>query len=179
MTWVLRRALSGALPALVLLVVLGVTAVPTVAAPLAVTEPVFGAATGKMDDEGSMTPTGQGRFTIDDRIYVGKSLGRSTGGKAAACFTGELRAVEDWSLESPRLTGDHRSTVTIRSERGTVVLRLRGEMEYPSASGAWAIVRATGDCGDFKGEGQYTATFATASDRPDYRLTFDGETEPS
>lgn len=147
------------------------------AAPLAASEPVFGVATGSMDDEGDMLPTGNGRFTIDDRVYVGKSIGRSVAGAAAACFTGELRAVDEWSLEASKMVGTHESTVTIRSERGSLTLRLRGQMEQLSASGTWQIVRGGGECASLDGDGKYTATFAApGKSGPDLRLTFDGET---
>lgn len=142
----------------------------------ATSEPVFGSATGSTDDEGDMSPTGNGKFTIDDRVYVGKSIGRSVAGSAAACFTGDLRSVEEWSLESPKMTGTHESMVTIRSDRGTLTLRLRGQMEEFSASGTWHIVRSTGGCADITGDGKYTATYS-AKNGPDFRLTFDGQTE--
>src|ERR671914_292024 len=100
-----------------------------------------------------MMPTGNGRFTIDDRVYVGKSLGRSVAGLSAECFTGELRSVEEWALESPKMTGTHESTVTIRSERGVVTLRLRGYMDQFTASGSWEVVRATGGCSELDGDG--------------------------
>jgi len=139
-------------------------------------EPVFGSATGSTDDEGDMSPTGNGKFTIDDRVYVGKIIGRSVAGLAAACFTGELRSVEEWSLESPKMTGTHESMVTIRSEKGALTLRLRGQMEQFSASGTWHIVRSSGGCADLVGEGKYTATYESKNG-PDFRLTFDGQTE--
>lgn len=175
MTWVRQwgRSLGLALLAMMLLA-------PSsgFASPLARPEAVFGVASGRTDDDGAMTPTGSGRFTVDDRVYVGKSLGRSMAGSSAACFTGELRAVDDWSLEMPKMVGSHRSSLTIRSELGTLTLSLRGEMEFPVASGRWEIVRGTGDCEDVEGEGQYTATFGVTKNAPgsDFRLTFDGET---
>ena len=147
------------------------------AAPARAPEPVFGVATGSIDDEGEMTPTGNGRFAIEDRVYAGKSLGRSVGGRAEACFTGEMRSVEAWSLESPRMVGVHQSTVTIRSERGTVTLRLRGQMEQLTASGTWEIVRSGGACADLDGEGKYTAAYSSERSGPHLRLTFDGDTQ--
>jgi len=138
-------------------------------------EPIIGVASGSAEDPGAMTPTGNGRFTIDDRIYTGQSLARSVSDDAAACLTGQLRSVEDWALQSPRMTGQHRSDVTIRSERGTVVLQLRGQMEFPSASGSWTVARATGGCAGLEGDGHYTATFPSG-DAATFRLTFDGET---
>ena len=142
----------------------------------AASEPVFGSATGSTDAEGDMLPTGNGKFTIDDRVYVGKSIGRSVAGVAAACFTGDLRSVEEWSLESPKMVGTHESMVTIRSEKGALTLRLRGQMEQFSASGTWQIVRSSGGCADLAGEGKYTATYQSKNG-PDFRLTFDGQTE--
>jgi hypothetical protein len=173
MTWVLRRCLAPGLVFLasVLLPISG----GVVAAPQAAPEPVFGTGTANTADEGEMLPTGNGRFTIDDRVYVGKSLGRSVTGAAAACFTGELRSVEEWSLEMPKMVGTHESTVTIRSERGALTLRLRGQMEQMSASGAWEIVRSSGACADLGGEGKYTATYSDGRSGPNLRLTFDGE----
>src|SRR5215208_5571046 len=96
-------------------------ALPIAAAPH---EPIIGVASGDAEDPGAMTPTGNGRFTIDDRIYAGKSLVRSVSDDAARCLTGQFRSVEDWVLESPRMTGSHRSAVTIRSDLGTVTLQL-------------------------------------------------------
>jgi hypothetical protein len=124
-----------------------------------------------------MTPTGNGKFTIDDRVYVGKSLGRSVAGLAATCFTGDLRSVEEWSLESPKMVGTHESTVTIRSEHGALTLRLRGQMDQFTASGTWEIVKSTGGCADIDGDGKYTATYSSAKSGPNLRLTFDGQTE--
>jgi hypothetical protein len=147
-------------------------ALPMLAAPH---EPVIGVASGDTEDPGAMTPTGDGRFTIDDRIYVGRSLARSVSEEAATCLTGPLRSVEDWALQSPRLTGSHRSTVTIRSDLGTVTLELRGQMEFPSASGAWEVARSTGGCTDLQGDGHYTATFPASGDASTFRLTFDGQ----
>lgn len=167
------------LATLVLLMLVALLAAPAsaLAAPRATPEPIFGAATAEAEDEGVMTPTGNGRFSVAERVYVGKSLGRSVAGEAAVCFTGELRAVDEWALESPRLIGTHESAVTIRSERGTLGLRLRGQMEYPSASGTWEVVRASGGCAGLRGDGRYTATFATARDRATLRVTFDGEAQ--
>jgi hypothetical protein len=145
------------------------------AAPLTAIDPVFGVATGAIEDEGEMMPTGNGRFTIDDRVYVGKSLGRSVDATAAACFTGDLRSIEDWALESPRLAGSHQSVVTIRSERGSLTLRLRGQMDQLTASGRWEVMRGTGGCAGLGGDGRYTATYSAVRSGPDLRLTFDGE----
>jgi hypothetical protein len=174
MTWIKQRGLSLGL-ALVLAVL--VPANVGLAAPLATTDPVFGVGTGSTVDEGEMMPTGNGRFTIDDRIYVGKSLGRSVAGLAADCFTGELRSVEEWALESPRMNGTHESVVTIRSERGMLTLRLRGQMEQFTASGTWEIVRASGGCAELAGEGKYTAQYSAVRTGPNFRLTFDGQTQ--
>src|SRR5690606_1365042 len=88
------------------------------AAPRSAPDPVFGVGNASAEEEGDMVPTGNGRFTIDDRVYVGKTLGRSVGGVSAACFTGDLQSVEEWSLEAPRMVGTHDSMVTIRSEQG-------------------------------------------------------------
>lgn len=173
MTLLLQRCLA------VGLLLLSVCLVPApsaaLAAPATAPEPVFGVATGSTDDEGDMTPTGNGRFTIDDRVYVGKSLGRSVTGVAASCFTGDLRSVEEWSLESPRMTGTHESMVTIRSEHGSLTLRLRGQMEQMTASGNWQVVRSSGDCSSVDGDGKYTATYTAGRSGPNLRLTFDGE----
>ncbi len=175
MTWFSRRCLALGL---VLLASVSLAQPATgSAAPLAATEPVFGVASGTTDNEGDMLPTGNGRFTIDDRVYVGKSLGRSVASLAASCFTGDLRSVEEWRLETPRMIGDHESMVTIRSDRGSVTLRLRGQMEQMTASGQWEIVRASGGCGDLDGDGTYTAVYSSSNDGPDFRLTFDGETQ--
>jgi hypothetical protein len=146
-------------------------AVPIAAAPH---EPVIGVASGDAEDPGAMTPTGNGRFTIDDRVYSGRSLVRSVSDEAARCLTGQFRSVEDWVLESPRMTGTHRSAVTIRSDVGTVTLQLRGRMEFPSASGDWQVTRATGGCADLQGEGTYTVTYPGSGDASTFRLTFDG-----
>jgi hypothetical protein len=167
------------LPGLVIVLLAALTVWPSTgsAAPLATSDPVFGAASGSMDDEGDMTPTGNGKFTIDDRVYVGKSLGRSVDGLAAACFTGDLRSVEEWALESPRMIGTHESAVTIRSDRGVLTLRLRGQMEQLTASGTWEIVRSSGGCSELDGEGKYTASYSSSRSGPNLRLTFDGQTE--
>jgi hypothetical protein len=175
MTWITRRSLSLGL-ALVIMAVLMPTNVGW-AAPLAADDPVFGVSTGTTIDEGEMMPTGNGRFTIDDRIYVGKSLGRSVAGVSAECFTGDFRSVEEWSLETPRMNGTHESAVTIRSEHGALSLRLRGQMEQFTASGTWEIVRASGACASLDGNGQYTATYSTSRSGPNLHLTFDGETQ--
>lgn len=138
--------------------------------------PIFGAATGETDDPGQLTPTGHGRFAIQDRVYVGRSLGRSVEDDWAACFSGRLTSTEDWALESGRMSGSHASLVTIGSERVGITLRLRGQMERLTASGSWEIVRGSGPCADLDGEGSYTATYANAS--PQFRLTFDGQVRP-
>jgi hypothetical protein len=137
-------------------------------------EPVFGAVTASIDDPGTMTPTGNGKFTIDERVFSGKSLSRSVSDDAAGCLTGQFRSVESWSLDSPRMVGSHKSTATIRSDHGTVTLRLRGQMEFPSATGNWEVARGTGDCSDLDGEGTYSATFPSSSDGS-MRLTFEGQ----
>ena len=185
MTPVLQRCLTtgqrclalGLLLLVAVLVPIPQLAPEVLAAPATVSEPVFGVATGSTDDEGEMTPTGNGRFTIDDRVYVGKSLGRSVAGVAAACFTGDLRAVEEWSLESPRMVGSHESMVTIRSERGSLTLRLRGQMEQMTASGSWQVVRSGGECASVDGDGKYTATYTSGKAGPNLRLTFDGDAQ--
>jgi hypothetical protein len=66
-----------------------VQAVPIAAAPH---EPVIGVASGDAEDPGAMTPTGNGRFTLDDRVYAGKSLVRSVSDRAARCLTGQFRS---------------------------------------------------------------------------------------
>jgi hypothetical protein len=48
-------------------------------------------------------------------------------------------------------------------------------MEYPTASGSWEIVKASGGCAGLDGDGHYTATFPGSGDTPSFRLTFDGE----
>ena len=174
MTWITRRGLTLGL-ALMLAVLPPASA--GWAAPLASADPVFGVGTGTTAEEGEMMPTGNGRFTIDDRVYVGKSLGRSVAGLSADCFTGDLRSVEEWALESPRMAGTHESMVTIRSERGSLTLRLRGEMEQFTASGTWEIVRASGGCAELDGDGKYTAQYSSSRNGPNLRLTFDGETQ--
>ena len=174
MTWIMRRGLTLSL-ALMLAVLL--PAQVGLAAPLAASEPVFGVGSGNTVDEGEMLPTGNGRFTVDDRVFVGTSLGRSVAGLSADCFTGELRSVEEWALEAPRMIGRHESDVTIRSGRGVLTLRLRGQMEQFTASGTWQIVRASGDCSALDGEGKYTASYSSTRTDPSLRLTFDGETQ--
>ena len=135
-------------------------------------ESIIGAATAEIQEPGSLTPTGSGRFATQGRIYAGTSLGRSVEDRVASCFTGRLTSTEEWMLESTKMTGTHQSTIQIRPERGTVTLRLVGEMDDLAASGRWEVVRATGRCDGLEGEGRYTATF---SDRePNLRLTFAG-----
>ena len=172
MTWFKQRGLALGL-ALMMAVFLPIHV--GLAAPLAAAELVFGVGTGSTIEEGEMMPTGNGRFTIDDRVFAGRSLGRSFAGLSADCFTGDLRSVEEWALESPRMIGTHESAVTIRSERGVLTLRLRGQMEQFTASGTWEIVRASGGCSELDGEGKYTATYSTDRPGPDLHLTFDGE----
>lgn len=176
MTWITRRSLSRGLALLALSVTVLFPGHVGQAAPLATTDPVFGIGTGSTADDGEMMPTGNGRFTIDDRVYVGRSLGRSVVGLSAECFTGDLRSVEEWSLESPRMNGTHESDVTIRSDRGVLTLRLRGQMEQFTASGTWEIVRASGGCSELDGEGKYTAQYSSVQTGPNLRLTFDGQT---
>jgi hypothetical protein len=176
----MRRALAAAI--LVLLMVPCFPAWLEVAEALPISaassEPVFGAVTASIDDQGTMTPTGNGHFTVDDRVFSGKSLSKSVSDDAAGCFTGQFRSDESWLLDSPHMTGNHRSTATIRSDRGTLTLRLRGQMEFPSASGSWDITRATGDCAGLDGEGTYSATYPSSSDGS-MRLTFDGQAHNS
>ncbi len=136
-------------------------------------EPVFGSATGEMDEAGDLTPTGGGRFSIEDRVYAGRIVGRSVVDTWADCFTGALTSTEEWSLEASKYNGSHRSAVTIRSRLGVLTLRLRGEMDSLSASGTWEIVRATRGCSELEGEGQYTATYSSSG--PSFRLTLEGE----
>ena len=174
MTWFKQRGLTIGL-ALVLALLIPATG--GLAAPLAMADPVFGVGTGSTVEEGEMMPTGNGRFTIDDRVYVGRSLGRSVAGLSAECFTGDLRSVEEWALESPRMVGTHESVVTIRSERGVVTLRLRGQMERFIASGTWEIVRASGGCSELDGDVKYTAQYSAEPTGPNLRLTFDGHTQ--
>jgi hypothetical protein len=175
MTWLKQRCLALGL----LLLVCAIVARPeaSYAAPAASSDPVFGSATGTTDDDGDMTPTGNGKFTIDDRVYVGKSIGRSVAGLAANCFTGDLRSVEEWSLESAKMAGTHESMVTIKSDHGALTLRLRGQMEQFTASGKWQIVKSSGGCSELDGEGDYTATYSSAKSGPNLKLTFDGQTE--
>jgi hypothetical protein len=138
----------------------------------AVGESIIGAATAEIQEPGSLTPTGNGRFATQGRVYAGTSLGRSVEDSLASCFTGRLTSIEEWLLESQKMSGTHQSTIRIRPERGTVTLRLSGEMDELAASGAWEVVRATGRCTGLEGEGRYTATY---SDRvPHLRLTFAG-----
>jgi hypothetical protein len=173
-TWFMQRGLTlglGLIMAMVVHVHVGL------AAPLASAEPVFGVGTGTTADEGDMIPTGNGKFTVDDRIYVGSTLGRSVSSLSADCFTGDLRSVEEWALETPRMVGTHESVVTIRSERGGLTLRLRGQMDQFTASGRWEIVRASGACAVLDGEGSYTAQYSSSRSGPNLRLTFDGEVE--
>lgn len=173
MTWIKQRGLTLGLA---LMMAVLVPANVSLAAPLPTADPVFGVGTGSTAEEGEMLPTGNGRFTIDDRVYVGRSLGRSVAGVSADCFTGELRSVEEWALESPRMAGTHESMVTIRSERGVLTLRLRGQMEQFTASGTWEIVRASGGCSELDGDGKYTAQYSSSRSGPNLRLTFDGQT---
>jgi hypothetical protein len=174
MNWIKQRGLTVGLA--LMLAVLVPTNVGS-AAPLAASDPVFGVGTGSTVDEGEMMPTGNGRFTIDDRVYAGRSLGRSVAGVSAECFTGDLRSVEEWSLETPRMIGTHEGVVTIRSDRGALTLRLRGQMEQFTASGTWEIVRATGACAALDGDGKYTATYSSSRSGPNLHLTFDGVTQ--
>ena len=134
---------------------------------------VFGAATGDADEVGSLVPLGNGRFAIQDRVYVGRSVSQSISRERASCLTGPLTSLEDWALEAPRMAGTHRSTLTVRSEGGSMTLRLVGYMEFPTASGGWEVTRAAGACAELAGEGRYTATFSTTS--PQFRLTFEGQ----
>jgi len=175
MTWHMQRRLAVGL-VLLLAAILGQHAA-AYAAPMASSDPVFGVATGTTDDDGDMTPTGNGKFTIDDRVYVGKSIGRSVAELAATCFTGDLRSIEEWSLESPKMTGTHESTVTIRSDHGALTLRLRGQMDQFTASGGWEIVKSSGGCSELDGQGKYTATYSSAKSGPNFRMTFDGQAE--
>ncbi len=161
------RSLLGSLA---LALVLAIS--PSSAAAAAPAEPVLGAASGDLDEPGSLTPLGNGRFEIQDRVYAGRSLVRSVADEFAACLSGPLTSSEDWALEAPRMVGRHLSTVTVRGERSVVTLRLRGVMEYPTASGSWEIVSATGRCAGLVGDGRYTATYSDTN--PDFRLTFEG-----
>ena len=115
-------------------------ALPIAAAPH---EPIIGVASGDAEDPGAMTPNGDGRFTIDDRIYAGKSLVRSVSDDAARCLR-QPSSVEDSVLESPRMTAltgaPSRSAPT--SGRSTSSF---GPEEFPSASGSWEVSRWTGD----------------------------------
>ena len=163
------RALLGSV-ALATLLLAGPAQVAAAAATLP--EPLFGAASGEIDEPGSLTPLGYGRFGIQGRVYTGRSIGRSVRDGLAACFTGSVAASEEWALQAPSMSGAHRSSVTIRGERWLVALQLRGDMEALTASGTWEIIRATGPCATLEGAGRYTATFSHLS--PEYRLTFDG-----
>ena len=113
-------------------------ALPIAAAPH---EPIIGVASGDAGP-GAMTPTGNGRFTIDDRISR-QEPGAVGVGRRSQIFTGQFRSVEDWVLESPRMIGSHRSAVTIRSDLGTVTLQLRGRRSSPrhQARGGLALDR--------------------------------------
>ena len=169
LAWIVQR---GLVLGCAVLLALSMTATPGFAA----TDPVFGVGTGSIVEDGEMLPTGNGRFTIDDRVYAGTSIGRSVATTTADCFTGELRSVEEWALESAvRMTGTHESAVTIRSSRGVVSLRLRGQMDQFTASGTWDVVRATGGCSEIDGSGRYTAQYSSSRSGPNLKLTFDGE----
>ena len=157
--------------ALAMLLVAAQNSLPTAAA--ALPEPLFGAATGEIYEPGSLTPLGNGRFAIADRVYTGRSIGRSVRDGLATCFTGQLAASEEWALQAPNMSGAHRSVMTIRGERWLMVLQLRGDMESLTASGTWEIIRATGVCATLRGAGRYTATFSHLS--PELRLTYDGQ----
>ena len=157
--------------ALAMLVVAASTPVP--AAAVTLPEPLFGAASGEIDEPGSLTPLGNGRFGIQDRVYTGRSIGRSVRDRVAACFTGSLASSEEWALQASSMRGAHRSMLTIRGERWLMVLQLRGDMERLTASGTWEVVRSTGPCATLDGAGRYTATFSHLS--PEYHLTFDGQ----
>jgi hypothetical protein len=162
------RSLVGSL-ALIAVLALGTPA--TVSA--ATTGAVLGAASGELDEPGSLTPLGNGRFAIQDRLYSGRSLVRSVADEFAACLSGQLTSSEEWNLAAPEMAGRHMSTVTVRGDRSVVTLRLRGQMEYPTASGSWEIASASGRCGGISGEGRYTATYSDAN--PDFRLTLEGQ----
>jgi hypothetical protein len=173
MTWRIRRRLAVGL--VLMLSAFLVAPGLSLAAPLGASDPVFGVATGSTEDDGDMTPTGNGKFTIDDRVYAGRIIGRSVAGDTASCFTGEIRSVEEWHLESPKMVGTHESIVTIRSDHGVLTLRLRGQMEQMTASGTWEIVKSTGACASMDGDGTYTASYSSSKSGPDLRLTFDGD----
>ena len=66
MTWLKQRCLALGLVLLVSAIVARPEA--SYAAPAASSDPVFGVASGTTDDDGDMTPTGNGKFTIDDRV---------------------------------------------------------------------------------------------------------------
>lgn len=135
-------------------------------------EPILGVASGEMSDPGSLAPVGYGHFVIQDRVYAGRSLGRSVLDEWGACFSGTLTSTEDWALDATRMAGAHQSTVVVRSERSALTLRLQGQMEFPTASGSWYIVRATGACANLDGEGRYSTTFSSTG--LEFRLTFEG-----
>lgn len=162
--------LVGSRVVVAMLAALLVFATPHVA--WAAPEPVLGTARGEMEDPGTLTPIGNGRFAIRDRTYEGKIVAKSVVDEWAACFSGSLKSVEDWSLDSPSLSGTHHSLVTIRTDRAQLTLRLSGKMDFPTASGSWEIARASGSCASMSGEGRYTATFSKTE--PDFRLTFEG-----
>lgn len=163
--WALRAAISALVVMLVGLVapLSGLASAPP--------EPVLGIADGLISEPGSLTPIGYGRFVMQDRVYTGRSLGRSVSDDWASCFSGTLTSTEHWTLEAPRLAGSHLSTVVIRSERSVLTLRLQGQMELLAASGSWDIVRASGACSSLVGEGRYSATFT----EQELRLTFEGQ----
>ncbi|MFN8523855.1 MAG: hypothetical protein U0821_12220 [Chloroflexota bacterium] len=142
----------------------------------ALAEQVLGAALADIEDPGTLAPIGHGRFSTQDRVYSGRAFGRSGPDEIADCFTGPFRSTEDWQLEAPKMTGSHLSTVTIRSERGSITLRLRGQMEFPAAAGRWDLVRGTGSCVGLDGEGRYSATYlnGASATEPELRLTFEG-----
>jgi len=159
--------------ALILAIVATIATATSPARGQIVGESVIGAASANIREPGSLTPTGNGRFATQGRVYAGTSLGRSVDDALAGCFTGRLTTTEEWLLESARMTGSHGSTVRIRPERGTVTLRLVGQMDEPlAASGTWAVVRATGRCAGLEGEGRYTATYSERN--PNLQLTFAG-----
>jgi hypothetical protein len=146
-------------------------AMPSPAAANQLPEPVSATGTADTFDPGTLIPLGNAKFATQDRVYSGRSIGRAHSDVWETCLTGVLNSVENWVLEAPRMAGTHAATVTIRSERGSLVLRLRGLMEYPNASGTWTIQRATGSCPSL-GEGRYTATYAVVN--PELRLALEG-----
>ncbi len=135
-------------------------------------EPILGSASGETEEPGTLTPIGNGRFATQDRVYGGKILARSVVEDWSACFNGQFTSREDWSLEATKMAGTHESLVVVRADRATVTLQLKGQMQFPNASGTWEIVQATGPCAGLDGEGRYTATFSNTS--PEFRLTFEG-----